>query len=149
MYETPLLTHEQEQHLFRQMNYLKYKADEFRRRLNARRPSLAAMERIERLAGEAARVGSDIVRANLRLVVSIAKRYAVPSSRFFDLVSDGNVSLIRAVRNFDFSRGFHFSTYASWAIIRNVARTIPAELRRQALFRTGGDKYLQDIEDLL
>ena len=76
MYETPLLTREQEQHLFRKMNYLKHKASELRNRLDAGRRSLAAMDLIVKFAAEATAVKNDIVRANLRLVVSIAKRYA-------------------------------------------------------------------------
>ena len=76
------------------------------------------------------------MRANLRLVVSIAKRHVGPADNFFELVSDGNMSLIRAVEKFDFARGNKFSTYASWAIMKNFARTIPDEHRRRDRFRT-------------
>ena len=76
MYETPLLTREQEQHLFRKMNYLKHKASELRKRLDGRRRSMTAMELILKYAKDADSIKNDIVRANLRLVVSIAKRYA-------------------------------------------------------------------------
>lgn len=148
MYETPLLTREQEQHLFRKMNYLKHKASELRRRLDVRRPSLTAMERIDRLAGDSAVIKNDIVRANLRLVVSIAKRYASGPAHLFELISDGNMSLIRAVEKFDFARGFRFSTYATWAIMKNFARTIPTELRQRARFLTGGEDRLVGIEDI-
>lgn len=147
MYETPLLTREQEQHLFRKMNYLKHKASVLRDRLDLRRPSLTAMSQIESLAGDAVAVKNDVVRANLRLVVSIAKRYATGPGHLFELISDGNMSLIRAVEKFDFARGFRFSTYASWAIMKNFARTIPAELRQQARFRTGGDERLMVVAD--
>ena len=147
MYETPLLTREQEQHLFRKMNYLKHKARVLRDRLDLRRPSLTAMTQIERLAGDAVGVKNEVVRANLRLVVSIAKRYATGPGHLFELISDGNMSLIRAVEKFDFARGFRFSTYASWAIMKNFARTIPAELRQQARFRTGGDERLMVMPD--
>jgi RNA polymerase primary sigma factor len=147
MYETPLLTREQEQHLFRRMNYLKHKASVLRSRLDLRRPSLTAMSKIESFAGEAVAVKNDIVRANLRLVVSIAKRYATGPGHLFELISDGNMSLIRAVEKFDFARGFRFSTYASWAIMKNFARTIPAELRQHARFRTGGDERLMVMAD--
>jgi len=147
MYETPLLTREQEQHLFRQMNYLKHKAAVLRMRLDTRRPSLTAMSQIERLAAEAVTVKNGIVRANLRLVVSIAKRYASGPGHLFELISDGNMSLIRAVEKFDFARGFRFSTYASWAIMKNFARTIPAELRQHARFHTGGEERLLIVAD--
>jgi len=148
MYETPLLTREQEQHLFRKMNYLKHKASELRNRLDVRRPSLTAMELIERFAKDAAAIKNDIVRANLRLVVSIAKRYTSAPAHLFELISDGNMSLIRAVEKFDFARGFRFSTYATWAIMKNFARTIPTELRQQARFHTGGEERLMSIEDI-
>ena len=59
------------------------------------------------------------MRANLRLVVSIAKRYVNGPDRLFELISDGNMSLMRAVEKFDFARGSKFSTYASWAIMKN------------------------------
>jgi RNA polymerase primary sigma factor/RNA polymerase sigma factor len=147
MYETPLLTREQEQHLFRKMNYLKHRASVLRDRLNLRRPSLTAMTQIEKLAFDANTVKNDIVRANLRLVVSIAKRYATGPGHLFELISDGNMSLIRAVEKFDFARGFRFSTYASWAIMKNFARTIPAELRQHARFRTGGEDRLMVVAD--
>jgi len=147
MYETPLLSREQEQHLFRKMNYLKHKASVLRKNLDVRRPSLTAMDQIESVAGDAAAVKNDIVRANLRLVVSIAKRYATGPGHLFELISDGNMSLIRAVEKFDFGRGFRFSTYASWAIMKNFARTIPAELRQHARFRTGGEERLMIVAD--
>jgi RNA polymerase sigma factor (sigma-70 family) len=72
----------------------------------------------------------------LRLVVSIAKRHVGPVENFFELVSDGNMSLIRAVEKFDYARGNKFSTYASWAIMKNFARTIPDEHRHRDRFRT-------------
>jgi len=66
---------------------------------------------------------------------------------FFELVSDGNVSLIRAVEKFDFARGNKFSTYASWAIMKNFARTIPDEHRRRDRFRTSQAEMFGAAED--
>ncbi len=148
MYETPLLTREQEQHLFRKMNYLKYKASELRKRLEERRHSMTAMEVILKYAKDADSIKNDIVQANLRLVVSIAKRYAGGPAHLFELISDGNMSLIRAAEKFDFARGFRFSTYATWAVMKNFARTIPTELRQRTRFLTGGEERLLAIEDL-
>ena len=85
------------------------------------------MDEIERLYEEAVTIKNQIVRANLRLVVSIAKRHVGATDDFFELVSDGNMSLMRAVEKFDYARGNKFSTYATWAIMKNYARTIPDE----------------------
>ena len=87
------------------------------------------MDQIERLYEESVATKNQIVSANLRLVVSIAKRYVGPAVDFFEFVSDGNLSLMRAVEKFDFLRGNRFSTYATWAIVKNFARSIPVVIR--------------------
>ena len=136
LYDIPLLTREQEVHLFRKMNYLKYKAANLRDELEEEHPRPSLMNKTEQLYDEAVATKNSIVAANLRLVVSIAKRHINRTENFFELVSDGNMSLIRAVEKFDYMRGNKFSTYASWAIIKNYARSIPDELRRRDRFRT-------------
>jgi RNA polymerase primary sigma factor/RNA polymerase sigma factor len=136
LYEVPLLTREQEVYLFRKFNFLKYKAGKLREGLDPARAKSSVMDEIERLYEMAVSTKNQIVRANLRLVVSIAKRHVGPTDNFFELVSDGNMSLIRAVEKFDYARGNKFSTYASWAIMKNFARTIPDEHRRRDRFRT-------------
>jgi RNA polymerase primary sigma factor len=105
------------------------------------------MAEIERLYDIAVATKNQIVRANLRLVVSIAKRHVGSHENFFELVSDGNMSLIRAVEKFDFARGNKFSTYASWAIMKNFARTIPDELRRRDRYRTSHDEMFHTTEE--
>ena len=87
-----------------------------RGQLDLNRPKSRLLDRIEKLYDESVATKNQIIRANLRLVVSIAKRYVGPARDFFELVSDGNMSLIRAAEKFDVSRGNKFSTYASWAI---------------------------------
>ncbi len=147
LYEVPLLTCQQEVHLFRKMNYLKYKASKLREKLDLNQPSHSLMGQIEKLYDESVATKNRIVRANLRLVVSIAKRYVGPVTDFSELVSDGNMSLIRAVEKFDFSRGNKFSTYATWAITRNFARTIPDALRHRDRFRTSQSEMLSTAGD--
>jgi RNA polymerase primary sigma factor/RNA polymerase sigma factor len=147
LYEVPLLTREQEQHLFRKFNYLKYRATKLRQDLDIQRPKSSLMDEIERLYELAVQMKNKIVRANLRLVVSIAKRHVGPSDNFFELVSDGNMSLIRAVEKFDYARGNKFSTYASWAIMKNFARTIPDEIRHRDRFRTANFEMFSGTED--
>lgn len=154
LYEWPLLTREQEQHLFRMMNYLKFKADQMRRRLrtaagkiDASQARVQDLDRIEELAAQANDVKELLINANMRLVVSIAKRHAAQTDNFFELLSDGNMSLIRAVEKFDFGRGFKFSTYASWAIMKNFARSIPEEKHRRERYVTGHEELFEASPD--
>ena len=105
------------------------------------------MDRVEELLNKATEVKNFLIRSNLRLVVSIAKRHMRPTTSFFEMVSDGNMSLIRAIEKFDFTKGFKFSTYASWAIMKNYARSIPAENVRLDRFRTGNDEVFTSSTD--
>ena len=101
LYEVPLLTREQEYHLFRKFNYLKFKAVKLRDKLDPAHARTTVMDEIEKLYDEAVKMKNEIVQANLRLVVSIAKRHVTRTEDFFGLVSDGNMSLIRAAEKFD------------------------------------------------
>ena len=146
-YAIPVLTPAQEVHLFRKMNYLKYRASELRRTLDFNRPKTAILDEIEKLYDVAIKTKNEIVTANLRLVVSIAKRHVGEYATFFDLISDGNLALIRAVEKFDFARGNLFSTYATWAITRNFARTIPDERKHREHFIPGDSEFLNAAAD--
>ncbi len=148
LYDVALLTREQEYHLFRKMNYLKHTASRLREKLGEDASGKSAlMNEIEALYEQAVKVKNRIVQANLRLVVSIAKRHLAGSDDFFSLVSDGNMSLIRAVEKFDYSRGNKFSTYASWAIMKNFARTIPNEFKHRDRFRTTTEELFLATQD--
>ncbi len=147
LYDVPLLTREQEYHLFRKYNFLKYRASQLRERLTPGRASPSLMDRIEHLYEQAVKTKNRIVQANLRLVVSIAKRHVGDCDDFFGLISDGNISLMRAVDKFDYARGNKFSTYASWAIMRNFARTIPDEFKHRERFRTSQDEMFDVQQD--
>src|SRR5262249_11765744 len=147
LYEVPLLTREQEQHLFRQMNYLKHKAKVLRQRMDPARVRTQDIQEIEELQNQANALKDQLISCNMRLVVSIAKRHAGQVDNFFDLLSDGNMSLLRAVEKFDFSRGNKFSTYASWAIMKNFARSIPEEKRRKERFVTGKEELFDIAPD--
>ena len=148
LYEVPLLTREQEAHLFRRMNYLKYKAARMRDELDLNRPKVRLMDRIESLYSEVVATKNQIIRCNLRLVVSIAKRHVQQNGTLFELISDGNISLIRAVEKFNFALGNKFSTYATWAIMKNFARSIPSERVQLDRFRTGHEELFGATSDV-
>jgi RNA polymerase primary sigma factor len=116
--------------LFRKMNYLKYLADRLRDRVDPHRPRVADLDEIDRLLAEALKVKNQIVEANLRLVISIAKRSRRTGYDMSERVSDGNFALIKAVDRFDFARGNKFSTYASWAILNEFVRYDRRQKRR-------------------
>lgn len=155
MYEVPLLSKDQEQHLFRKMNFLKHKAAKLRRRftreddgiVDPTRVRIGDLKRIEELTLDANEVKDQLISANMRLVANIAKRHAAQTDNFWELMSDGNMSLIRAVEKFDYGRGFKFSTYASWAIMKNFARSIPEEKHRRERFVTGHEDVFDAAPD--
>jgi len=147
LYEMPLLNKEQEQHLFRQMNYLKHQALKLRARLEPSRARIQDIEEIERLQDEANIIKDLLISCNMRLVVSIAKKHSAQTDNFFELLSDGNMSLIRAVEKFDYSRGNKFSTYASWAIMKNFARSIPEDKHRRERYVTGNEDLFELAPD--
>ncbi|MCB1319968.1 MAG: RNA polymerase sigma factor RpoD [Leptospiraceae bacterium] len=78
---------------------------------------------------EIAQAKKELIKANLRLVVSIAKRYANRGMHFFDLIQEGNIGLIKAVDKFEYKKGYKFSTYATWWIRQAITRAISDQAR--------------------
>ena len=142
LYDVPLLDAGSERDLFRLYNYIKYKADKLRKGIDVNHVRTSELKTVEKLLIQANAVKNRIIRANLRLVVSIAKKHIGGPQGLFELISDGNISLMRAVEKFDYSRGNRFSTYASWAIMRNFARSVPKERYQLDRFSTGHDEIL-------
>jgi RNA polymerase primary sigma factor/RNA polymerase sigma factor len=151
LYRTPLLTREEEAQLFARMNCLLHEAEIARQALAEKgdRSQAADVTAVEVPLSAAGVIKNKIIQANLRLVVSIAKRHTRthPALSLFELVSDGNVALMRAAERFDFARGFRFSTYASWAIMRGFARSVPETVAHHGRFQTGCDEVFEFVGD--
>jgi len=123
----PLLTSQQEVELALQMEN-GIRAED---KLNDAASSLPVNERVilERATRQADRARKRLVEANLRLVVSIAKKYVGRGLSLLDLIQEGNLGLIRAVEKFDYRKGFKFSTYATWWIRQAVTRALADQAR--------------------
>lgn len=134
LYQTRLLSKEEEQFYFRRMNWLKFRAATTRGRLDRKRATLRQMEQIEGWLTEAETVKAILITSNLRLVVSIAKKFVDPGNSFEELVSEGNVALMRAVEKFNFYLGNRFSTYATYAIQRHFFRVSQKSRQLRARF---------------
>jgi RNA polymerase primary sigma factor len=148
LYEWPLLTKDQEQHLFRKMNFLKHQLHKLKRGMDPTKARVQDLQQIEELQAEIRAVRDVLISCNQRLVYNNAKKHLGPGESIDDLVSDGNLSLMRAVEKFDYARGNKFSTYATWAIIKNFARSIPDEKTRRQRYMTGHDELFEGRADV-
>lgn len=143
--EEQLLTAVQERALFQRMNFLRYRAHrELSKHQTASSLDPWEVERILGLLRAADWYRDIIVKANVRLVISIVKKFVNPQSSFDELLSDGIMSLIRAVDKFDYLLGFRFSTYATQIVRRNSYRAVMN--RQEERFRVANSISQQGLE---
>ncbi|MFA5251187.1 MAG: sigma-70 family RNA polymerase sigma factor, partial [Phycisphaerae bacterium] len=119
---TPVLNRQREVELFRRYNYLKYLAAETRAGIKPTHIHSDRLEKIESYLAEAEAIKKIIIEANLRLVVSIAGKHAAGEANFQDLVSKGNLALIKTVEEFDYTRDVRFGKTASLNIAKEYAK---------------------------
>ena len=117
-------------------------------------------DRIQRGERECNRAKQEMIEANLRLVISIAKKYTNRGLQFLDLIQEGNIGLMKAVDKFEYRRGYKFSTYATWWIRQAITRSIADQARTiripvhmietiNKLVRTSRQIYMKPEESLL
>jgi RNA polymerase primary sigma factor len=131
LFRKPLLTPAGELHLFRRMNYLRFLANRKRSKIDPRQPRIKVVREVEYIVAESETARRQLVESNLRLVASIARKFAKSMIDFEELLSEGNAILLYAIDKFDFSRGFRFSTYATHAIQRHFFRVIQRVQRKR------------------
>ena len=124
------LTREEELGLFKRYNFLKFLVTRKKEELKDPKVNSDKIKKVESWLEQAEKIKNLLIECNLPLVLSIAGRHMKSVSNFTDLVSDGNIAMMRAIEKFDYSKGFRFNTYASLAIAKEFARKIPAEENR-------------------
>ncbi|MFM8274488.1 MAG: sigma-70 family RNA polymerase sigma factor [Gemmata sp.] len=148
LYEWPLLTKEQEQHMFRKMNFLKHQLHKLQDAIDPAKARVQDLMRVDELKQGVRDCRDVLINCNQRLVYAQAKQKLALGESIDDLVSDGNLSLMRAVEKFDYGRGFKFSTYATWAIMKNFARSIPDAKTHKQRYMTGHDEMFEAKADV-
>jgi RNA polymerase primary sigma factor len=137
------LTTEQEQHLFLRLNYCRYRVMRILREYREKRLTVEAARDLLHWERCTKTTRSDIVRLNVALVLAMAKRTRLTGVDYADLISEGNLALLRAVDKFDCSRGFKFSTYACRAILKSFSRVATRTARYRGYFPTEFDPTLE------
>jgi RNA polymerase sigma factor (sigma-70 family) len=148
LYEWPLLNKEQEQHVFRKMNFLKHKLHKLQETLDPTKARVQDLLQIDSYKEGIKQCRDLLISCNQRLVYAQAKMKLASGETIDDLVSDGNLSLMRAVEKFDYGRGNKFSTYATWAIMKNFARSIPDSKTHKQRYMTGHDELFEAKADV-
>jgi RNA polymerase primary sigma factor len=128
--KVPLLNAEQEVELAKRIEAGLYAAERLRAAEEAGEPMTLPLSRdFMWISRDGERAKNHLLEANLRLVVSLAKRYTGRGMAFLDLIQEGNLGLIRAVEKFDYTKGYKFSTYATWWIRQAITRAMADQAR--------------------
>jgi RNA polymerase sigma factor (sigma-70 family) len=140
---TEVLSAEAERELFLRFNYGRYRVMRLLRRYHGRRLAITAMRELLRWEGFTQQMRADIIRANTSLVLAMARRSRNSGVELTELVSEGNLALLRCVDKFDAARGFKFSTYACRAILASFSRASAKAARFRSHFPAAYDPAVE------
>ena len=141
--DLPTLTTEQEQLFFKRLNFARMQVWKVLKSYAGRRLSAAATRKLLGWAHRALAIRGEIVRLNMPLVLAMAKRTRLSGIDFNELISEGNMALLRSVGKFDCSRGFKFSTYSCRAILKSFSRVAMRTSRYRTKFPVEFDPTLE------
>jgi RNA polymerase sigma factor (sigma-70 family) len=139
--ENPLSANE-EVAAFRRYNYCKFRLSGLQQRLR-KGPSADLVEQACAWGQRREAMRARLVETNMRLVIAVARRHQRYVPNLEEMVSEGNMVLLRAIEKFDYTRGFKFSTYAVWGLMRHFARLMPLWQQNQLRQQTGCDAILE------
>ncbi len=129
-FHQPIVPHPLVLDAFRRMNFLKAMASRRQAQLDITTAKAEDLSAIEDLLSQAAVIRNQLLQCHLRMVVHVARQHVRTGENLFELISDGNLWLMRAVECFDFSRGVKFSTYLTYALMKNFARRFSQRAHR-------------------
>lgn len=141
--ESIVLTREEEGVIFRQYNYARYRVRRMQESIRTTNPGVRQAEELVHWFAVAQRLRDQIAEANLALVLAMSKRIRLGDMDYGDLVSEGNMALLRSIDKFDVGRGFKFSTYACRAILKAFSRHGMKHARYRSRFPIGFDPALE------
>lgn len=145
LWAVPLLSRDEEVHHFRKLHFLRFKSAKLQVELSTCRGHIDMLREAEANLKQAAAARALLIESNLRLVVSLAKKYTRANLTLDELVSVGNTALVNAVDQFDYRRGCRFSTYAYQAIQRAIFSALRAEYRKRDRFYSEGHEATENL----
>ena len=132
--ESVVLTAAEERTIFLQYNYARFRVRRMQEQIKSPHPGVRQRQELLRWYGQAQRLRHQIAESNLALVLAMSKRIRLGDMEFGDLISEGNMALLRSIDKFDVGRGFKFSTYSCRAILKAFSRHGGKHLRYQQRF---------------
>jgi RNA polymerase primary sigma factor len=147
MGDLPVLSREEESRCFRSMNFLKHQWIGLRADLKSSGCTVFQVKEISRLAEEVRMIRDHLIHSNLRLVISVVKKFVSPQLTFEELYSEGVVTLMQSVEKFDYERGFRFSTYAYRSISRALYHFALKHQQDNTLFVEDSDQWVSEAVD--